>query len=946
MSKETVHSHYPIKRFSKLKGMLFFMLLFCAFTLKAQTTVFGYLKDEVGKPVERAKVDLIQSPGDLIADKIGYFQFVNLTPGTYQVIITKAGLESKTIEFTVEEQEKRKDLGVISLWSANQSTDLGIIVLDDAIADSDGSQVQPMTRLLSARRDVYQKNATLELGLYSFVPRGVDNRFEEISFNGVSMADPIDGIVDPVQWGGLSDLTRNPSEVSDYLAFSKYTYANLAGSLYYDTRASNFNKETSLTYSYLNRNYKNRLMLSHASGLRPSGWAYAFSLSKRWGEDGIIEGIGQDSYAYFASVEKKLSPRASLNLTAFGAPTQRETYSANTKEVYTLGGKNYNSYWGYDQGKERNARVRNAYLPIFQVQYYQKIGDQSQLNSTLSYQFGRDAQSRLSWRDAPNPYPTHYTYLPSYILSEGGSESEYEESINRWHTSKENRQINWELLKRVNRLVPSYGAKYLMVEDVKEIKTLNFASHFETKITDFWDLNLNLSYQRYEGEHYQEIKDLLGADFALNQYQLPGNQLYNVNDYNPNVVEGDKYKYHYTLSRDQFRFNASSRATLANWDLLASVFAGYSNSMRVGKYKNPYYLQNSEGRSPKIESFDAGVKARVGYNFSSRSQLSYSALFYSAAPSIADNFINPRLNNLLTPEIKNQVVSSNELKYSYMSPDLSLSASGFWSEIKNATTVNRFYSDLYSSSSLLRNSESYVTEILSGVDKRYVGAELGAEVRVLPNVKVFGTATIGHYTHLNNPTVLLATENENSALGYQNLGKAEIKDYKLAGSPQTAVTLGYRYSNRKLWWFGGSANFLADHYMDFFAANRTPSFYTNPTTGSNYEGATDEKTGLLVPPAEKSTIDPLLEQVRLKDQWLFNLDAGKTFSVGRYTLSLSLSVINVLNNRSYITGGYEQIRNANYPDYQLDAQRSEPLFDTKFWYDRGRTFFANVNLKF
>ena len=49
------------------------LLLFSVFSslYEAQTTVYAYLKDEEGKPVERAEVDLKGSDNDVTADKIG-----------------------------------------------------------------------------------------------------------------------------------------------------------------------------------------------------------------------------------------------------------------------------------------------------------------------------------------------------------------------------------------------------------------------------------------------------------------------------------------------------------------------------------------------------------------------------------------------------------------------------------------------------------------------------------------------------------------------------------------------------------------------------------------------------------------------------------------------------------------------------------------------------------
>lgn len=74
----------------------------------AQTTVFAYVKDDEGKVIERAEVDLLQSNNDVIADKIGYFQFVDLKPGQYQITVSKPGYETRVVQFDIIAEQKRK----------------------------------------------------------------------------------------------------------------------------------------------------------------------------------------------------------------------------------------------------------------------------------------------------------------------------------------------------------------------------------------------------------------------------------------------------------------------------------------------------------------------------------------------------------------------------------------------------------------------------------------------------------------------------------------------------------------------------------------------------------------------------------------------------------------------------------------------------------------------
>ena len=480
---------------------LFGMLSFSA--LQAQTTVYAYLKDEAGKPVESAGVDMKDSQNDVTADKIGYFQFVDLKPGHYSITISKLGFEDKVIEFDVVSDEKRKDLGAIVLSPVSDHSDLGVITIDDTSNQDDDNNSQPTVGLLSSGRDAFANAAAFELGAYWFRPRGVDNRFEDVLFNGVPMSKNDDGKVDFSNWGGLNDVTRYPLENVDNITPSEYIFGNLGGVTYYNTRASSYRKGVSLAYSYTNRSYFNRAMATYNTGLLKNGWAFSFSGSRRWADEGVIEGTYQDAYAYFASIEKRLGSKHALNFTAFGAPTYRGSNSPNTQEAYDIMGKNYNSYWGWQDGEKRNSRIRNVFEPVFQLEHFWKIGKKSNLNTTISYQQGSDARSRLDWFHAADPNPTYYRKLPSY-------------GIYTAEEFKANSQIDWTAMYQANNGNLDTGAVYSVIEDVNKDKTYNIVSHFDTRFQDNWKFNANFHYQRVESDNFRRVKDLLGAKYAKN----------------------------------------------------------------------------------------------------------------------------------------------------------------------------------------------------------------------------------------------------------------------------------------------------------------------------------------------------------------------------------------------------------------------------------------------
>ncbi|WP_435523618.1 hypothetical protein [Chryseobacterium indoltheticum] len=140
-------------------------------------------------------------------------------------------------------------------------------MIDDSATDTEdgGSAMQPTVGLLSSGRDAFQNVSAFELGAYWFRPRGVDNRFEDVMFNGVSMSKNDDGRIDFNNWGGLNDVTRYPYENVDNITPSEYAFGNLGGVVYYNTRASSYRKQTSLAYSFTNRSYLHRAMATYSS---------------------------------------------------------------------------------------------------------------------------------------------------------------------------------------------------------------------------------------------------------------------------------------------------------------------------------------------------------------------------------------------------------------------------------------------------------------------------------------------------------------------------------------------------------------------------------------------------------------------------------------------------------------------------------------------------------
>src|SRR5690606_19378280 len=234
--------------------------------------------------------------------------------------------------------------------------------------------------MLQSSQDVFQRTAAFEFSSSFFRIRGMDSENSTMLINGVEMNKMFDGRPQWSNWGGLNDVMRN-QVLSTGWAPSEYTFGGALGSTNINVRASSYREGGRVTYSSSNRSYTNRLMASYSSGLMQNGWAYTIMAGRRWGNEGYQDATFYDANSFFASVEKKINDKHSLNFTSIYAPNRRGKSSPNTQEVYDLKDIRYNEYWGWQDGEKRNSRIKRIVEPILMLNHYWDISTKTMLNT-------------------------------------------------------------------------------------------------------------------------------------------------------------------------------------------------------------------------------------------------------------------------------------------------------------------------------------------------------------------------------------------------------------------------------------------------------------------------------------------------------------------------------------------------------------------------------------
>ncbi len=916
--------------------LILFFGVFSTFTVLAQQTLIkGSVVDAVTlEAIPDVIITIEETSQSQQTDAKGAFVFsVNVPLGEQVLSIFKEGYLTKRYPIVVNQNQVVDISGMTLEVDVTTSNALFTITLSDDELNDDTSGADNISGLLSSSRDVFQRTAAFEFSASFFRLRGLDSDNGSVLINGIEMNKLYNGRPQWSNWGGLNDVVRN-QELTTGLTPSVYNFGGVLGTTNINTRASTYRQGGQITYSSSNRSYTNRTMASYATGLMEDGWAIAIMLSRRWGNEGYQDATLYDSNSFFASVEKQFNSKHSLNFTSIYAPNRRGKSSPNTQEVYDLKGIKYNEYWGWQDGEKRNSRIKKVEEPIIMLNHYWTISNKTTLNTNVAYQFGKIGNSRLDYGgtrlvdgvpvgNGANPSPSYYQKLPSYWLTPTAGPN-YSNAYLAEQEFLNNGQINWNSLYQTNINNTDSYSTYVLYEDRNDDKQWTFNSILNHELNQNIVLNASVNYRTLKSKNFAEIIDLLGGSGFLNVDAFDGFQ-FDLQNPNNIAIEGDKFKYNYILNANVLSGYAQAQFKYNKIDFYLATSVSKTNYQRDGLYDNEANPGNSLGKSRKLDFTGFGAKGGFTYKLTGKHLFDVNAGYIARAPSLRNTFSNSRVNNSVVPDITEEKISSFDASYIFRSPIVKAKITGFYVNTTDANEISFYYADGVTG---FTDSSEFVSEILQGVDKQHIGAELGIDAQVTPTIKLKGAASVGQYTYANNPNLILTA---NAATAPQ--GQAYLKDYKVAGGPQGAYSVGFEYRDPDYWWFGATANFFTNTYLDVSPITRTSNFYTDPEDGLPFNDY------------DPDIARELLKQERFDDYMVVNLVGGKSWKIDDYYVGFFASIGNVFDQK-YKTGGFEQGRAANYRELLADASNDKRVFGPKYWYGRGANYFLNLYFRF
>jgi hypothetical protein len=939
---------------------LFCFLFFLPFIGLAQYSLEGKVIDAVtNQPIPDAEVNLLPGYQTVVTGTDGKFLIRNITEGIYSLTIRVVEHEDFSRDVVIEEDfsigtiemdwVSRDAKSQVTIDDRSSADNMPTLVLSESDFDDDLDGGQDISGILTASRDVFISAAAYNWSAARFRIRGLNSENSRVLINGAPINNLENNFVFWGLWGGLNDMFRL-REVDVGMGSIDYAFGGMLGANQIDTRPSRQRANTRVSYAASNRTYRNRIMVTHNTGILPSGWSFSVSMSRRWAQEGYIPGTSYNNYAYFLGAEKQINDKHAISVTAFGSPIRRGNTFPGTDEMYELAGTNYyNSNWGWQDGAKRNSRMRHTNQPVGIIRHDWTMNEGDFLTTTVSGRAGSNGSTALNWFDKTrDPRPSFYRKLPSSIDNPEAAQKVAEYLSN----NPDQMQVDWDHFYDVNRNSPftvenANGVdgntingnigRYIIEDRRYDSRQFAVRSLYNNTLSPNWTLQIGAQFEAFQSDNYKLIDDLLGADywldvdrFLLRNFSLSDETVSNdLSTPNKVVRQGDRFEYSYKGNGRRAESWGQVQYSGSRWEAFAAAKAGYNSFWRDGEWANGKFPDNSQGRSEKAEFITYGFKAGATYKFDGRNYLYVNAMVGTDAPTFRYSFVSPRTRNSLIPDLTTQKMEGIEGGYVLRSPYLKARFTGYIMNFRDQYFNRSFFLDVgaIGNQSVVDSrgqsiEAGFVNYIMSGIDKRHMGIEAALEWQLLPALSVNAATSLGSYTYTSRPEATIVLDPDETFIDEGST--VYLKNFFQDNVPQTAAMVGLSYRSPNYWFLNLNLNYYDHIYLGMNPDRRRGNAVSGVEPGSEL-------------------YQDIVHQEKAPSAMTLDLFGGKSFRFGGYFLYLNVGVNNILNNKNIVTGGFEQYR-FEYAREEGDIPNVDRFPNNKF-YMFGLNYFVSATLR-
>ncbi len=606
---------------------------------------------------------------------------------------------------------------------------------------------------------------------------------------------------------------------------------------------------------------------------------------------------------------------------------------------------------------------------------------------------------------------------------------------------------------------PTGAARYILERRHNDIQEATASFNYVNTSVDHLKMTLGAEGKFSQGIHYKTIDDLLGgkqwididafADRDIKELATNSGftqaDIVNVRKneiregYNDVVTDnGRRFGYDYRINMGMMKAWFQNEWSFNEVDLFYALALNYSSMQRSTNMYNgrAWYLTTIAQRQDALHGtdnywkylgkksledmangknvtpgstlvgeahhfFDPAFKLGVIYKINGRNKLKLNALAETRAPYARDAYISQRVHDRVLENIyihdhaKNlsqfyrasEKVVSADLTYEFNYPIVRGRVTGFFTQSWNGTELNGYYDD---------EARTFVNQAMAGIDKRYMGIEAAAAVKLGTYFTLTGVASVGDYRYTSDAIAVQSAENgmpmtqdqSTKELVFETTDKVLLKGVRLSTGPQVNASLKLSFFHPKMWFADVTVSYHDWNYLSVAPSRRMQGLYTGTRTDGTavngwfgddntnaiqtkdnqslrvsvdengnavYENAVLDANGVpvLKYPFNIMTMQESLAATNPLNRFLIDASVGKLLYLpNRQSLSINLSVTNITNNTHFKTGGYQQARlprsvRQGEKDYQNSVITANAWkYPSKYYYAWGVNFFLSVTYKF
>jgi iron complex outermembrane receptor protein len=899
--------------------------------------------------------------------------------------ITTEANKTYTVNFSLQ-TVTLNEVKIIADVAIDRSTPVAYVNISAAkISEELASQDMPM--ILNSTPGVYATQTGGGDGDARVSIRGFNQRNVGVMIDGIPVNDMETGQVYWSNWFGLDMVTRT-MQVQRGLGAAKVALPSVGGSINILTAGIN-NKAGYKVKQEIGSFGFQRTSFGINSGKLKNGWGLSFAGSYKQ-SNGWVQQTSSKGYFYFGKIEKVLGKHR-VSLTAFGAPQDhaQRSYKNNiavfdmetanklgidttSETVNSLNGTprpiktygyNYNQHWGELE--------RYNITPYGDTIHAQK----EILNSRINFFHKPQFALRDFWNISPRFYLTTVAYMSS---GKGGGTSFTNENL-----LDENGQLAFQKVydqnsgytKTVFGQDPSIDNTYssYLHKSGEVLRTSNnnhfwygALSTFNYELTDFWTISGGLDFRSYTGYHYRTVHDLIGGDYFVEDVDdrnpNHNNYMKSVGDtidfYNESKVRWSgvfgqaEYKkdklstfFNFSTSLSAYqRIDYYQKNDLVIGDHTLNKVIGFGDVMYYndGNYliaeegatvrssgdttfvkntgETEDYILNSEAYtidSPEARASTTDwkylpgytLKAGANYNFTDVLNGFVNVGYLSKAPRFSNVF---DFSNKEFKEIVDEKVVGFEVGIGYRSKKFTANINAYYTSWKNKPLDRAFR--------VIIDDESFSANV-PGIDALHTGVELDFAYKVTKKFTVEGIVSLGNWIWNSAATFSILDDSGQPVLD-ENDDLVQVdfdaKGVKVGDAAQSQLGFKLNYQFDKGFYVSGRGTFFGNNYANFDPFSLQP----------------DEVTGIDSFDKEGNPRQPW----RMPNYFLLDAHAGYKLTVGKGTLNLRFSLLNVLN-ATYIIDAQNNDSNSGFGT-NFDASSAAVFFGPE------RRFNTSLQLSF